>query len=166
MNSQELEEVFCGESEWGAAPCASEHSWHSWRIPWDESDLWKGRLNIPACSCQPGQGCVGFIMLQLCVQGIFLRLSLLCSCSSLQKNLVFASVSCSLYSKFYSPSGHSHSLKFINYLLSGWSQGLCSGHLEEEVEAEMAALSIETWALLSSDVGGPHSVKQHHKLLK
>lgn len=28
MNSQELEEVFCGESEWGAATCAGEHSWH------------------------------------------------------------------------------------------------------------------------------------------
>lgn len=27
-NSQELEEVLCGESEWGVAPCAGEHSWH------------------------------------------------------------------------------------------------------------------------------------------
>lgn len=111
------------------------------RNPWDESDLYKGRLHTPAWSCQPGQGCVG---LEPHVPRVFLRISVLFSCSSLQKKTGVCCSVCSFYSKFYSPSGHSHLLKIINDLLSGWSQGLCSGYLEEEVEAEMAALSIET----------------------
>lgn len=164
MNSQELEEVFSvvKVSE-ELLPVQVSTAGTEDSLGWE----WPLEGKVAHTCCQPGQGCVGFIMLEPCVQGIFLRLSLSFSCSLLQKkSLVFITVCCSFYSKFCSPHGHSHLLRIINYLLSGWSQGLCSGHLEEEVEAEMAALSIETWALLSSDVGGPRSVKQHHKLLK
>lgn len=80
----------------------------------------------------------------VCTGNIFKAQPLVFFFFTAEKGQVFVTACCSFYSKFCSPSGHSHLLEIINYLLSGWSQGLCSGHLEKEVEAEMAALSIET----------------------